>query len=203
MKRQSIINELFLLTESINSFEDCKDYERALEKVCIKEEAFIKKYSINIQNMKPYMDGIEFCRAIYDSKDVLKVVEYLKRVFDECLEQCYKNGDPEGFFRIHISEKELHAYFRGVCGDEWKYYYQKSAAYEFVFIHNDIRPLASQKQIHGLYLTLILRLSDYIKEHSNVKTNTVKYRHTVDMRDEPCGAAIEFDLDYSGLSNWK
>ena len=43
MKRQSIINELFLLTESIKSFEDCKDYERTLEKVCIKEESFIEE----------------------------------------------------------------------------------------------------------------------------------------------------------------
>ena len=47
MKRQSIINELFLLNESIKSLGDCSDYEQALEKVCIKEEIFmeqIKKY---------------------------------------------------------------------------------------------------------------------------------------------------------------
>ena len=41
MKRQSIINELFLLNESIKSLGDCSDYEQALEKVCIKEKFFI------------------------------------------------------------------------------------------------------------------------------------------------------------------
>lgn len=49
MKRQSIINELFLLNENVKALGDCTDYEQALEKVCAKEEDFMElivKYPI-------------------------------------------------------------------------------------------------------------------------------------------------------------
>ena len=56
MKKQSIISELFLLNESVESLGDCAEYEKALEKVCIKEEAFIKEITSSPQEYELYQE---------------------------------------------------------------------------------------------------------------------------------------------------
>ena len=81
MKRQSIINELFLLNESIKSLGDCSDYEQALEKVCIKEENFIKE--------------IATCPKLYEFYYELK--KCIDELHLETLFLYYKKGFLDGF----------------------------------------------------------------------------------------------------------
>lgn len=91
MKKQSIINELFLLNESIKSLGDCKDYEKALEKVCMKEESFMKQI-IKYPNLHE-----AFCQFKQCIDDLHLVALYLY----------YKKGFLDGFNLSEELEKWL------------------------------------------------------------------------------------------------